>query len=50
MRRRACEQDDAVLHKQIAAFVTDYTMELGERRLAAIAQLRQRAVAAGVVP
>jgi 1,4-dihydroxy-6-naphthoate synthase len=49
VRRRACEQDEAVLHQQIAAFVTDYTMELGERGLAAIAQLRQRARAAGVV-
>jgi 1,4-dihydroxy-6-naphthoate synthase len=50
VRRLACEQDDTVLRQQIETFVTGYTLDLGEKGHAAIAQLRQRAAAAGVTP
>ena len=46
----ACELDDAVLEKQIAMFVNDFTLDLGEQGARAIAQLEQLARAAGVVP
>ena len=50
VRAMACELDDAVLEKQIAMFVNDFTLDLGEQGARAIAQLEQLARAAGVVP
>ena len=50
IRQLAQENDDAVLDKQIEMFVTDFTRDLGEQGLRAVAQLEQMAKAAGVVP
>jgi len=50
VRKTACEMDDAVLERQIATFVNDFTLDLGEQGMRAIAQLQQMARAAGIVP
>jgi 1,4-dihydroxy-6-naphthoate synthase len=50
VRKMACEQDDAVLEKQIAMFVNEFTLDLGEQGLRSIQKLQELAKAAGIVP
>ena len=49
VREMACESDTAVLEKQIAMFVTEYTLNLGEQGVRSIEKLQQMANAAGMV-
>lgn len=50
VRRHAQETDEKVLQQHIQMFVTDFSVDLGERGHAAIAALEKMARAAGVIP
>lgn len=49
-RQHAQELDEDVLRRHIRTFVTDYSLELGARGRAAVAELERRARDAGVIP
>jgi len=47
--KHAAEMDRDVLDEHIKAFVNDYSLELGDEGRAAVAEMRQRARAAGII-
>jgi 1,4-dihydroxy-6-naphthoate synthase len=49
VRQQARELDDAVLHQHIDMFVTDFSLDLGERGRAAVEALERLAREAEVI-
>jgi len=50
MRIYAQEFDDEVLMQHVRLYVNDWTRDLGNQGRVAIAELSQRAIAAGLIP
>jgi 1,4-dihydroxy-6-naphthoate synthase len=50
IRANAREMDDAVIHQHIALYVNEFSMDLGDEGLGAVAALLDRARQTGIVP
>ncbi len=50
VREHAFEMDDAVMRAHIALYVNEYSVDLGADGTAAVADLFERAAAAGLIP
>jgi 1,4-dihydroxy-6-naphthoate synthase len=47
--QHAAEMDNEVLDEHIKTFVNDYSLDLGDEGHAAVAEMRRRALAAGII-